>query len=46
MTVAGAFLGFVYLFVMGYALGRLIGVVYNFGSAPQFMTADLFRWAQ
>ena len=29
VTVAGAFLGFVYLFVVGYALGRLIGLVYN-----------------
>jgi hypothetical protein len=29
VTVAGAFLGFAYMFVIGYALGRLIGVVYN-----------------
>lgn len=29
VTVAGAFLGFVYMFVIGYALGRLIGAVYN-----------------
>lgn len=29
VTVAGAFLGFVYAFVIGYALGRVIGVVYN-----------------
>lgn len=25
----GAFLGFIYAFVLGYALGRIIGVVYN-----------------
>lgn len=29
VTVAGAFLGFVYAFVLGYALGRIVGVVYN-----------------
>lgn len=29
VTVAGAFLGFIYAFVIGYALGRVIGVVYN-----------------
>lgn len=29
VTVAGAFLGFIYAFVIGYALGRIIGVVYN-----------------
>jgi hypothetical protein len=29
VTVAGAFLGFIYAFVIGYALGRLIGAVYN-----------------
>lgn len=29
VTWAGAFIGFVYLFVLGYALGRLIGAVYN-----------------
>ena len=29
VTVAGAFLGFVYMFVVGYALGRVVGVVYN-----------------
>ena len=29
VTIAGAFLGFVYMFVAGYALGRLIGAVYN-----------------
>lgn len=29
VTVAGAFIGFAYLFVIGYAIGRLIGGVYN-----------------
>jgi amino acid permease len=29
VTTGGAFLGFVYMFVIGYALGRLIGMVYN-----------------
>jgi len=29
VSVAGAFIGFVYAFVLGYAVGRLIGVVYN-----------------
>lgn len=29
VTVLGAFIGFVYAFVIGYALGRLVGVVYN-----------------
>lgn len=29
VTVAGAFLGFVYLFVIGYGLGRVIGWLYN-----------------
>ena len=33
VTVAGAFLGFIYAFVFGYALGRVIGVVYNFVAA-------------
>lgn len=35
VTVAGAFLGFVYLFVIGYALGRLIGLVYNSIALPR-----------
>ena len=26
---AGAFIGFIYLFVLGYGLGRLVGTVYN-----------------
>jgi hypothetical protein len=29
VSVAGAFIGFAYLFVIGYAIGRLIGLVYN-----------------
>jgi hypothetical protein len=29
VSVIGAFVGFIYLFVIGYALGRLIGIVYN-----------------
>ncbi|MGK2962298.1 MAG: hypothetical protein ACSLFK_09165 [Gemmatimonadaceae bacterium] len=29
VTLGGAFIGFVYLFVIGYAIGRLIGGVYN-----------------
>lgn len=29
VTVGGAFIGFVYAFVIGYAVGRLVGVVYN-----------------
>ena len=29
VTWSGAFIGFVYLFVIGYAIGRVIGGVYN-----------------
>lgn len=29
VTFAGSLIGFVYAFVVGYALGRLIGTVYN-----------------
>ena len=29
VTWGGAFIGFIYLFVIGYGVGRLIGVVYN-----------------
>ena len=29
VTMLGAFVGFMYAFVVGYALGRLIGTVYN-----------------
>lgn len=30
VSYAGAAIGFVYMFVIGYAVGRLVGVVYNF----------------
>ena len=29
VTWAGAFIGFIYLFVIGYGIGRIIGGVYN-----------------
>jgi hypothetical protein len=29
VTLVGSFIGFVYMFVLGYILGRLIGTVYN-----------------
>lgn len=29
VTWGGAFIGFIYLFVIGYAIGRIIGGVYN-----------------
>ena len=29
VTWGGAFIGFIYLFVIGYAIGRIIGWVYN-----------------
>ncbi len=35
VTWAGAFLGFVYLFVIGYALGRMFGAVYNRLAGPR-----------
>jgi hypothetical protein len=35
VTIMGAFLGFVYMFVIGYALGRLIGYVYNWSASPK-----------
>ena len=34
VSVGGAFIGFIYLFVIGYALGRLIGLVYNAIAQP------------
>lgn len=37
VTWLGAFIGFIYAFVVGYALGRVIGSVYNrlaFGARP------------
>lgn len=30
VSVGGAFIGFGYMFVIGYAVGRVIGTVYNF----------------
>ena len=35
VTVGGAFIGFVYAFVLGYALGRLVGTVYNRAVRPE-----------
>lgn len=32
VTLLGAVIGFVYMFVIGYALGRLIGFVYNWSA--------------
>lgn len=29
VSVGGAFIGFAYLFVIGYGIGRLIGTIYN-----------------
>ena len=29
VTLLGSFVGFIYAFVLGYAVGRLVGVVYN-----------------
>ena len=29
VTIGGAFIGFAYMFVIGYAIGRVIGSVYN-----------------
>ncbi len=34
VTVGGAFVGFVYAFVVGYALGRTIGHIYNLFARP------------
>ncbi len=34
VTIGGAFIGFVYAFVVGYALGRMIGTVYNMFARP------------
>lgn len=34
VTWGGALIGFVYAFVVGYALGRLVGAVYNRLSGP------------
>lgn len=35
VTVMGAFLGFIYLFVIGYAIGSLIGFVYNWSATAR-----------
>ena len=35
VTWHGALIGFVYAFFFGYALGRLIGVIYNATSRPR-----------
>ena len=32
VSIGGAFVGFVYMFVIGYALGRMIGWIYNYAS--------------
>lgn len=35
VTMVGALLGFVYLFVIGYAVGSVIGYVYNWAAKPR-----------
>ncbi|MBL0169325.1 MAG: hypothetical protein IPP90_01175 [Gemmatimonadaceae bacterium] len=35
VSVVGAFVGFVYAFVIGYAFGRIVGTVYNATVRPQ-----------
>ena len=35
VTTVGAFIGFIYMFVFGYALGRMIGYVYNLSATPR-----------
>jgi hypothetical protein len=35
VTWVGACLGFVYAFVLGYALGRIVGTVYNWVAFPK-----------
>ncbi|MGH7523096.1 MAG: hypothetical protein ACREK8_02205 [Gemmatimonadales bacterium] len=34
VTTAGAFVGFIYAFVIGYAFGKLVGVIYNWIAGP------------
>lgn len=34
VTFAGSLIGFVYMFVIGYGLGRLVGAVYNAVARP------------
>lgn len=38
VTWHGAFFGFMYAFFVGYAIGRLIGVIYNAASKPRGQT--------
>lgn len=35
VTFGGAIVGAIYLFLIGYAIGRLIGIVYNFVARPR-----------
>ncbi|MBA2291809.1 MAG: hypothetical protein H0W15_05055 [Gemmatimonadales bacterium] len=35
VTTLGAFIGFVYMFVIGYGFGRVIGWVYNIFAGPR-----------
>ena len=35
VTFIGSLIGFVYAFVVGYGLGRLVGVTYNWLSTPE-----------
>lgn len=35
VTTLGAFIGFVYMFVVGYGFGRVIGWVYNVVAGPR-----------
>jgi len=35
VTFIGSLIGFVYAFVIGYGLGRLVGVTYNWLSTPE-----------
>jgi len=36
VTWAGACIGFLYAFVVGYGIGRLVGAVYNSFAKPQY----------
>jgi hypothetical protein len=35
VSAVGAFIGFIYAFVLGYALGRLVGLIYNRVAGPE-----------